>query len=1130
MPALPTLRLKLGKLFVLGIWCALLPQIILAAPRTEDFESGNFNSYPWQRFHNDTDFQWQVIPSQPYEGTYCAWVGNTGGSSLQVADLYVTLDCAAGNVSFWYKASFTPGAGVVFYIDGEAQGTLPETYSSYVQKTYAVTAGVHTFKWNVGHASTNDAYCSLDYIQFPPVPDTTAPTVTNLSPTAGATVVFSTVDMDVTFSEAVMGVDASDLELGGTAAGGATVGTPVDQGGNTWRFPVSGLVSGTLEIDLAPDVNDIEDLAGNDVEPRPTEWSYTVSLETTPPEVTGLNPTNGATVTSEYVHVEVTFSETVQGVDASDLELAGAAAVSATVNAPIQLSTNRWRFPITNLVNGSLEIDLAPDPNDIEDLVGNDLAPQPTEWSYTVMDQNAPVVSSILPGPGTVIVNYEENVLITFSETVQGVDASDLVLSGAAAVGTTVGEPIDLGSNIWRFPVFGLANGTLEIDLAPDANDIEDRAGNDLTPRPTEWSYTVEYLLLIVSNQHAVTYLRTGHEQFIDHPIDSLPSTVYSMHAADLDGDGDQDVLGALYFADQIKWWKNLDGNGTTWAEYTVDSLFDGAYSVHSTDVDRDGDMDVLGAAYNADEVAWWENQDGRGTNWAEHLLSDDFDGVRSVYSVDVDDDGDMDILGAASGAKDITWWENLNGSGTIWTEHVIDGNYGALTVFSADVDGDGDLDVLGGENFDITWWENIDGTGTNWSAHAVGDYTADASSLYSADMDGDGDMDVLSSDSHDITWWENVDGDGLNWDDCTVDFGDWDGASAIYSIDIDGDGDLDVLGAVNTEDDFTWWENRNGSGTSWSKHTIHADYIGARAVCPSDVDGDGDLDVLGGGLLDITCWKNDSEFLGTFYPPAWSNILGETTNLIAFLSNSVEGCSSSTQLVSAGWGRTGSDPGEGSGPNTGPFAFTNETVVQFNWTTNVIFQYSTNWHGEVTGDAPGWYPLGGTVAVTAAPHMYYSWSGWTGDVDMAVNPLTLTNDRAWRIWPVASENLAIHDTPEWWLALFGWTNNFDAAALDDYDGDGVPTWQEFPAGTIPTNILSVFQATSVESYPASGYRVIRWASESNRVYTLYRSTNLLADFDTVTNDIPATPPVNVCTDSVGSLINAYYSIGVQEQ
>ena len=44
---------------------------------------------------------------------------------------------------------------------------------------------------------------------------------------------------------------------------------------------------------------------------------------------------------------------------------------------------------------------------------------------------------------------------------------------------------------------------------------------------------------------------------------------------------------------------------------------------------------------------------------WFEHTISGDFNAAASVYATDVDGDGDIDVLGAAYIADDITWWEN---------------------------------------------------------------------------------------------------------------------------------------------------------------------------------------------------------------------------------------------------------------------------------------------------------------------------------------------------------------------------------------------------------------------------------------------------------------------------------------
>ena len=345
----------------------------------------------------------------------------------------------------------------------------------------------------------------------------------------------------------------------------------------------------------------------------------------------------------------------------------------------------------------------------------------------------------------------------------------------------------------------------------------------------------------------------------IEHSVDGGFDGAYSVYAADVDGDSDMDILGAAAIAKDITWWENADGSGTSWTEHTVDDEFDGVRSVYAADVDDDGDLDVLGAGSFSD-ITWWENDDGSGTSWTEHTVDGSFDGAYSVYAADVDGDDDLDVLGAAYIADDITWWENTDGSGTSWTENTVDGSFdGAGSVYAADVDGDGDMDVQGAANYadDITWWENTDGSGTSWDEqNLIIDFDY-AVSVYAADVDGDDDLDILGAANYagDIRWWENDDGSG--WDVHIVD-DDFDGVRSVYAADVDGDDDLDILGAADYADDITWWENTDGSGTSWIEHTVDDEFDGARSVYAADVDGDDDLDVLGAAAHadDITWWE----------------------------------------------------------------------------------------------------------------------------------------------------------------------------------------------------------------------------------------------------------------------------------
>ncbi len=221
--------------------------------------------------------------------------------------------------------------------------------------------------------------------------------------------------------------------------------------------------------------------------------------------------------------------------------------------------------------------------------------------------------------------------------------------------------------------------------------------------------------------------------------------------------------------------------------------------------------MDVLGAAWNSiDDIVWWENVDGSGTNWIKHAIEGTSYGGISVNSADINADGYMDVLGAGYAADDITWWENSDTSpGTIWTEHTVDGDFDlARSVYSDDINGDGYIDILGAGNSSITWWENVDSSGTSWTEHTINGDFDDAESVYSADINGDGYMDVLGAAliADDITWWENVDGSGTSWIEHTVD-GAFDGALSVYSADINGDGYMDVLGAALYDYNINWWE-----------------------------------------------------------------------------------------------------------------------------------------------------------------------------------------------------------------------------------------------------------------------------------------------------------------------------------
>jgi len=331
--------------------------------------------------------------------------------------------------------------------------------------------------------------------------------------------------------------------------------------------------------------------------------------------------------------------------------------------------------------------------------------------------------------------------------------------------------------------------------------------------------------------------------------IDGNFDGAHSVHSIDVDGDGDWDVIAAAYNTDEIAWWDNVDGIGGVWSKHVINSSFGWALSTYGEDIDGDGDYDVIGAAYDDNEVTWWENVNGSGLTWTEHLISDSFLGASAVYSEDVDGDGDMDILGTARTSDEVTWWENADGAGQVLIEHTIaTGFNGARSVHSDDIDGDGDMDVLAAAVISdrITWWENLDYTGTSWAEHNIATGFDGACAVYLDDLDCDGDMDALGAAVHadDMTWWENADGAGVVWIPHVID-NYFNGAHSIISADLDNDGDKDVIGTAENANQVTWWENADGSGTLWVEHLVESGFDGAEWAWPVDIDGDGNLDIL---------------------------------------------------------------------------------------------------------------------------------------------------------------------------------------------------------------------------------------------------------------------------------------------
>ena len=329
---------------------------------------------------------------------------------------------------------------------------------------------------------------------------------------------------------------------------------------------------------------------------------------------------------------------------------------------------------------------------------------------------------------------------------------------------------------------------------------------------------------------------------------------------ADVDGDGDLDALAASLYQNEIKWHENLDGDGYAWAEHVITTLAEDPTDLFAADLDGDGDVDVLSSSRDDDTIAWYENVAGDGSEWTRRVISYVADYATGVHAADVDGDGDLDALSSSRLDHKIAWYENLAGDGSQWVQHLISPScWWAQSVSTADVDGDGDLDVFSSAEYEdaVYWYENRINEGKVWIWRFISTEVLEGGSIHPADVDGDGDLDVVSASAGDATlaWHENVQGDGLLWTLRVISTA----ASSISSVwagDLDGDGDVDAVWADARvgPDSISWHENIVGDGSLWAEREIVMSSAHPYSICVGDVDGNGRLDLLA-ALADEVAW-----------------------------------------------------------------------------------------------------------------------------------------------------------------------------------------------------------------------------------------------------------------------------------
>jgi len=263
---------------------------------------------------------------------------------------------------------------------------------------------------------------------------------------------------------------------------------------------------------------------------------------------------------------------------------------------------------------------------------------------------------------------------------------------------------------------------------------------------------------------------RTPGTQFAVHELATGLARPCDAQPVDADGDGDLDLVvcafgwrrtGTLYLMEN----RTETGTGFRFVPHVLDPR-PGALETHITDIDEDGDPDVVCAfGQQFEEIVVFLNEgnlqfarklvyQAPGPTW----------GMTGIEMVDIDHDGDLDILASNGDTLDsellkpyhgIFWLENRStGDQLKFAEHPVGKLYGVHRAVPTDLDNDGDIDIvacaflphvepLHRETFaleSLLWFEQIEGV---FHRHVLAATTPFHATVAAGDVEGDGDVDI---------------------------------------------------------------------------------------------------------------------------------------------------------------------------------------------------------------------------------------------------------------------------------------------------------------------------------------------------------------------------------------------------
>ncbi|MEM7160815.1 MAG: FG-GAP-like repeat-containing protein [Bacteroidota bacterium] len=315
----------------------------------------------------------------------------------------------------------------------------------------------------------------------------------------------------------------------------------------------------------------------------------------------------------------------------------------------------------------------------------------------------------------------------------------------------------------------------------------------------------IDFVCATLHNDLVIWYENNGSAAFSEGHITSVEENQGYRHIelADLDGDGDLDIITGSSSDNHVAWQEN-DGNGNFSSMQTLTDDADYPYNFVVNDLDGDGDMDICIAAFDDGEVLWFKN-DGNQNFDNGSILSEDSFQTRQVGLADLNEDGLIDIVSCSFGTHGLVWYP-ANGNGEFEEAEIILQNTDVKAFVLNDFNYDGHIDIL---------YEGVslllnDGTGS-FDLESSPSLFWSPNNLITMDIDTDGDEDVLSAGGGGIQYTFNQIANGFsdaqNIRNHSASFVE------LNKADFDNDGDEDLMYVDIFSDRVALLMNQSSSG-----------------------------------------------------------------------------------------------------------------------------------------------------------------------------------------------------------------------------------------------------------------------------------------------------------------------------